>query len=442
MRRKINFSIVILSFFAIISTMTLMGLSFNKLYSVQNQREVELLARFLSRSDMVYDLSEMEEKLKDGNFRVTVMDAEGNVLIDNHAKENKIGSQWDKPEIRQALSMGEGSVIRRSDTTKTKTFYFALLLEDGCILRVSRDADSIFRYIKAIIPSALVILLGLCLVSMTTAQILTKKLLKPIEELAENMDGNRPCSYYKELEPFVTRIREQHAGLLKSSKMRQEFTANVTHELKTPLTSISGYAELIENGMASGEDVPRFAGGIRKNSDRLLTLINDIIRLSELDDGEIDVIMEPLNLYQLAASCVEMLSVNAEKHNVTMSVQGEGGCIRGNRMMIEELLYNLCDNAIRYNNEGGSVSVDVRRDACGVVLCVSDTGIGIPKEHQERIFERFYRVDKSRSKSTGGTGLGLAIVNHIVEIHGAKMEVESCAGVGTSMRVIFGKCKS
>ena len=223
--------------------------------------------------------------------------------------------------------------------------------------------------------------------------------------------------------------------------LRREFSANVSHELKTPLTSISGYAELIETGMASDEDVVRFARGIHNSANRLLTLINDIIRLSELDSGEAEEPFETLNLFELAENCTEMLQMNAEKHDVKITAVGEEGYIKGNRQMVEELLYNLCDNAIRYNNAGGSVTVSVKREDahdCGhVILSVKDTGIGIPEEHRERIFERFYRVDKSRSKSTGGTGLGLAIVKHIVAKHDAVMELDSEVGRGTEIRVIF-----
>lgn len=220
--------------------------------------------------------------------------------------------------------------------------------------------------------------------------------------------------------------------------MRQEFTANVSHELKTPLTSISGYAELIEHHMASPEDVPRFAGEIHHNATRLLNMINDIIKLSELDATEDSTRpMDSVPLYVLAENCVDMLQLHAEKHQVTLDMEGEPCNILGNKEMIEETLYNLCDNAIRYNNPGGTVHVTVRPQGDKVLLKVADTGIGIPKEHQKRIFERFYRVDKSRSKATGGTGLGLAIVKHIVTQHGAELSLESEPGKGTTITILF-----
>lgn len=234
-------------------------------------------------------------------------------------------------------------------------------------------------------------------------------------------------------------VGELEDDMLENSKQRQEFTANVTHELKTPLTSISGYAELIESGMASDADVTRFAQGIHANANRLIILINDIIRLSELDSAEDEIEVERLDLCAMASTCVEMLEPSAEKHKVSIALTGESCIIWANKMMIEELLYNLCDNAIRYNNINGSVMVSVYKDKEHVVVEVKDTGIGIPKEHQERIFERFYRVDKSRSKSTGGTGLGLAIVKHIIVKHHAKLEVDSEVGKGTTMRVLFQK---
>ena len=244
---------------------------------------------------------------------------------------------------------------------------------------------------------------------------------------------------YKELIPFVGALKEQREDILRSATMRQEFTANVSHELKTPLTAISGYAELIENGMVKGDDSVRFAGEIRKNSTRLLSLINDIINLSELDDG-VKLNLERMDLYEAAKNCVKNLEIAAAKNNVKLMLLGTSAYINADRAMMDEVLYNLCDNAIRYNNKdkGGNVIVDVSNTLDGKVkLTVKDDGIGIGKEHQERIFERFYRVDKSRSRESGGTGLGLAIVKHILTSHGAQLELESELGKGTCITVTF-----
>ena len=224
--------------------------------------------------------------------------------------------------------------------------------------------------------------------------------------------------------------------LKKAEGIRSEFTANVSHELKTPLTAISGYAELIEHGM-SGENTERFASEIHKNAARLLTLINDIIQLSQLDGGKKDVEYRDLDLFPLARECVDMLQMNAQKQNVTIRVQGGEAPVFADKQLMEELIYNLCDNAIRYNKKDGTVTVTAGIENGHTFLSVKDTGIGISAEHQERVFERFYRVDKSRSKATGGTGLGLAIVKHIVAQHGAKLTLESEQGKGTEIRVEF-----
>jgi two-component system phosphate regulon sensor histidine kinase PhoR len=247
---------------------------------------------------------------------------------------------------------------------------------------------------------------------------------------------------YQELKPFAQTIWNQHENisqqlkeLEKSERIRQEFTANVSHELKTPLTSISGYAELIENGMTKTEDLSRFGSEIRKNATRLLHLINDILELSELDEADIDVVKEPVDLYEIAKKCVELLVLSARKHQVNLTLTGSKSIVNANKDMMEELINNLCDNAIRYNRPGGSVNVNIYKDGEFTKLVVKDTGIGIPKEHLERIFERFYRVDKSRSKETGGTGLGLAIVKHIVAKHGEQLHIESEVGVGTVITI-------
>ena len=271
-----------------------------------------------------------------------------------------------------------------------------------------------------------------------------RRIISPIEKLSDII--RKEDVVYDEIEPEYTElstlmdtIKMQHKGIIDNADMRQQFTANVTHELKTPLTAITGYSELIENGMALGEDVRRFAGEIRKNSMRLLTLINDIIRLSELDMVEENEEYDDVDLYEVADTCLNMLQFNADKNNVALKLNGEHSVVRGDKVMIEEVVYNLCDNAIRYNVKGGKVEVSVKENDDSVILSVKDTGIGIPKEHQNRIFERFYRVDKSRSKEKGGTGLGLAIVKHILARHNAEIYIASEEGKGTEMIIIFNK---
>ena len=223
---------------------------------------------------------------------------------------------------------------------------------------------------------------------------------------------------------YLTDIVDRH---------KQEFTANVSHELKTPLTSISGYAEMIETGMAKPDDIPNFASRINREATRMLKLVGDIIKLNELDETQIMEEAEQVDLYEIAKDTIETLEPSAMRHHTTLSLSGESSVVTGNRALLSELVFNLIDNAIRYNRDNGSVAVRVRHH----VLTVRDTGIGIPKSHQARIFERFYRVDKSRSKATGGTGLGLAIVREICEQHHAQIRLESREGVGTEISITF-----
>ena len=222
-----------------------------------------------------------------------------------------------------------------------------------------------------------------------------------------------------------------------AEKMRREFTANVSHELKTPLQTISGCAELLANGMVKAEDTPQFAGQIYKEAQRMTALIEDIIRLSHLDEGAEDMNRERLDLYTMAVSAVQSLQSEAESAHVQLSLSGESTMIYGIPQLVSVLINNLCDNAIKYNREGGSVAVSVRTEGDAAVLSVADTGIGIPGEDQDRIFERFYRVDKSRSKKVGGTGLGLSIVKHAAKLHGARISLRSTVGEGTTITVRF-----
>lgn len=221
-----------------------------------------------------------------------------------------------------------------------------------------------------------------------------------------------------------------------AERNRQEFTANVSHELKTPLQSIIGSAELLENGLVKPQDTARFIGNIKNEATRLVSLINDIIRLSQLDERS-EPTKESVDLTAVANEVAEVLSPSAEKKNVALSLDSEDIQINGIRRYIYEIIYNLCDNAIRYNKDGGRVDVSIKKQGRNAVISVSDTGIGIPSEHQARIFERFYRVDKSHSKETGGTGLGLSIVKRAVMLHGGKVELNSTVSEGTTVKVVL-----
>jgi two-component system phosphate regulon sensor histidine kinase PhoR len=221
--------------------------------------------------------------------------------------------------------------------------------------------------------------------------------------------------------------------------MRREFTANVSHELKTPLHTISGCAELLSNGMVKQEDIPEFSTKIYTEAQRMIRLVEDIIRLSHLDEGATDLKREAVDLYALAENTLQILSQEAHEAKIQMNLEGEKAVIDGIPQLLQGIIYNLCDNAIKYNREGGSVTVSVKNEEHQVQLSVVDTGIGIPEEHQERIFERFYRVDKSHSKEIGGTGLGLSIVKHAARLHDASINVHSVVNGGTTIEVSFPK---
>lgn len=420
---------------AIFATMILVSAVFYELYQDQIIDDLKTYTNLLADTSLDGELQDGAYDLGSAQIRVTIIQADGTVFYDSEAGDMQLDNHGSRPEVLEARSAGEGIVVRHSHTMGKSNFYYARLLEDGSVIRVAREAGSIFSIFYNALPVIGIIIVLLVLTCMVVSHYLTKRLVEPIEQLARNLDGTGEIAAYEELQPFINMIQAQHEDIVKNALIRQEFTANVSHELKTPLTSISGYAELIETGMASDEDVRRFAGGIHKNSNRLLTLINDIIRLSELDGAEQEISFEKINLYLVAQTCVDMLQFSAEKHKVSITLEGEVCYVAGNRQMLDELLFNLCDNAIRYNNEGGSVTVRIRDLGETAELKVSDTGIGIPKEARERVFERFYRVDKSRSKSTGGTGLGLAIVKHIIAKLHASIDLKSEVGKGTEITV-------
>lgn len=448
MKKRINIQYMILAFVTIVSAIIISTLVF---YNILKQEVLGDMRNYVdifigadawgmvSNPDNINEEKVIESY--DGNLRVTFINKDGYAVVDNLVEISAMENHNKRPEVVEARNNGHGSDIRKSETLNKNSFYYAVALDNGYVLRVSREVSSMTSIMISSLPVVVLLCIILFMISSISSHFLTKSIVEPIEFLADNMDASDSIKVYKELVPFVTTIKRQHEDIMRNANMRQEFTANVSHELKTPLTSISGYSELIESGMADGDEAKRFAGEIHKSAQRLLTLINDIIRISELDAISTDESFESVNLYEIVKSTVQMLELNAQKNGVIVNIKGEDLSIMADRQMIEELIYNLCDNAIRYNNPGGKVDVSVYErnyEKRAVIIEVSDNGIGISKENQQRIFERFYRVDKSRSKITGGTGLGLAIVKHIVAKHNnAHIELESELGVGTTIRVVF-----
>lgn len=437
MKRKINLQFWWIAGLSSVLTMTLVTMIFFQVFKQEVFEDLRTYA-YLIRNTGVLENREQTAYLEEfSDLRVTVIAEDGTVVFDNFARMEQLDNHSDRIEVEQAIRKGFGQRMRRSATLKESTFYYALPLLDGSVLRVAKEAGSIWGILMKAVPFIVLVMFLMFGICTAVARVLAKSMLDPIEQMAEHLDDGDGVIAYQELTPFIMMIQKQHSDILKGAKMRQEFTANVSHELKTPLTAISGYAELIENGMASPENAVSFAAEIHKSSNRLLKLINDIIRLSQLDSSEVHMEFERVDLYECARECMDWLSKSARDHEITMQLFGTQEMVYANHHMMEELIYNLCDNAIRYNNRGGKVSITITSSMDAVYLIVKDDGIGISKEHQERIFERFYRVDKSRSKSTGGTGLGLAIVKHILVQHQTKMELVSEIGKGTEIKIVF-----
>ena len=437
MKKRINIYLIAIAAAAVLITMLVTTFVFYDIYHQQVQNDLRSIAQIIACSTIEGEEESEIRRIKVENLRITWIKETGEVLFDNDVDVKVMTNHLERPEIAEALKYGEGDVTRRSETLQRNTYYYAIRLDDGSVLRVSREADSIYSFLGSVFPLMTAILASLIILCVVVAHFMTKSIIRPIEKLASDLDGTTPDYTYKEMVPIIETIRGQHTDILKASTMRRAFTANISHELKTPLTAISGYAELMENGMVEESQMREFAEKINKNSIRLLDLIDDVLRLSQLDETETTPSMEYFDLLEVAGSCVEGLKDFAQQNSVSITCSGEPVTLHANRDMIEELINNLCVNAVRYNKKNGEVWVSVQKVSDQPVLIVEDTGIGIPEEHQSRIFERFYRVDKSRSKKSGGTGLGLAIVKHIVELHNATIVLKSTVGEGTQIRILF-----
>jgi len=484
----------------------------------------------------------------DGAARLTVISPDGTVLLDNKAAVAMMENHINREEFRQALLQGTGESTRISNTLGAKTYYYAIRLDDGAVLRVSKTMDSISGVFAAILPVMAVVTVLVLLIAHIVSRRLTENILRPLVGIDPDGD-NIPV--YDELIPYVKKIDLQkkeiteqivalkhradtievitgnmQEGLIhidetgvvlianksaenifhehnmasknilhvcrdiefhrmvrsclsgvaselefqrderifrvyfspvcsdgrvtggailfldctdryEAEKQRKEFSANVSHELKTPLTTISALAEMIAGGIAKDDDIKDFAEKITSHTQRLISIIEDIIRLSEFDEGRSVRDYSEFDLYELTESIVDALSDKAAEKNVAVTIDGERQRISANKRLIDELLYNLVDNAIKYNKPGGTVEVTLGKEDGCCKITVADTGVGIEENHQSRVFERFYRVDASRFKKTGGTGLGLSIVKHIAEHHNGGVELKSEPGVGTTVICIL-----
>ena len=440
MEEKISYRLFLMGFVGLVCTAALCIFVFHKAFREQAwaalENEADLVAAGCEQIDTPSQLS----SYVNSNLRITLIASDGTVLFES-ATSQQMENHLSRPEIQAAMQNSVGRDRRDSQTMGYETYYYAMLLPDGNILRVAQDSETIWSIYDAALPAIILSCMLMMGAAAIMAGLLTRSLVQPILKMTDDLEHIQENVPYKELIPFAESIHSDRLLRENNEKMRQEFTANVSHELKTPLTSISGYAELIETGIAKPADVPEFGRKIHVEASRMIQLVNDILQLSHLDnisESHDSPQMETVDLLDVAKECVERQKVNAQKSFISLTYIGESAPILGSRSLLDELCQNLCDNAIRYNHPGGKVQLITacaRDGHCS--LTVKDNGIGIPKEAQSSVFERFYRVDKSRSKATGGPGLGLAIVKHIARIHNARIKLESEVDVGTTITVIF-----
>ncbi|MBQ5651735.1 MAG: hypothetical protein IIV09_09180 [Selenomonadaceae bacterium] len=384
----------------ILATGLIMGTTFAYFADVQRQQlktETEMAALAVDALQTGY-----LEKLPEENYRVTWISPDGQVLYDSDMAASQMENHLEREEVQAAMRKGYGESQRYSGTMTVKMLYSAQRLADGSVLRLSMPQQTILMVIWDMALPIGFILLVVIGVSVAIAARETKK-----------------------------------ANQEETEAMRREFTANVSHELKTPLHSISGFAELLKNGMVMEQDTGYFAEKIYNEAQRMIKLVQDIIILSRLDEGQENTTKSAVNLYQLAEGVIANLEPMADKNGITIELIGQQVVMEGIPHLLNSMLFNICENAIKYNKPEGSVLVEVSEISGHPRITVRDSGIGIPMRDRSRIFERFYRVDKSHSKEVGGTGLGLSIVKHAARLHNAKLDVDSIVGEGTLITVKF-----
>lgn len=404
--------------------------------------ELETEAVFLEQYIADSNLTDLK-KFNSIKNRITLIHKDGTVYFDNMVDASRLENHSLREEFVAAKEKGAAKVSRYSSTMTDKTLYFAKSLQNGDVLRISCDQHSVAVLVLGMSQTLLIMLVLAVIISGIAAVWTSRRITNPLNQI--NLEKPESCAVYEELKPFTKRIAEENYEKTQREELRKQFTANVSHELKTPLTSISGFAEILKNGGTDEKTTKDFAGTIYEESQRMISLVNDIIKLSKLDEKSISLEKEPIELLGLSKEIAKILSASAKAKNVKLDVHGDSGKIMGVQPVIYEMIYNLIDNAIKYNVQNGTVEVTVKEEkpekghtfGNKTVISVRDTGIGIPKNEQDRVFERFYRIDKSRSKELGGTGLGLSIVKHAAKFHDAAINLSSKEGEGSTFTITF-----
>ncbi len=553
MKNKIFRALVALAAMAVLLASLLITFAVSQDFFNETKKELSQEARYISMG-LASGGDDYLNKIaaeNTGDVRVTLIDSDGTVLFDNQAEARTLENHAMRREVMEAIANGSGEEERFSDTLDKTTYYYAVRLEDGKILRLARTIDSIYKSVMQMTPFMLGIVILVAVLASIVARRLTKNLVQPLDDV--NLDEPLDNDTYDELAPFLTRIAKQKRQLSKNlaklrskqeeltiitnnmnegmvllnghqnvlfinesaakifgfdakdvigkniltvdraqevqdllqkvaaagsgeglyekdqrfyqlsgssvngsgsviliydvtekmaaEQMRREFSANVSHELKTPLQSILGYAEIMKNGLVKDEDKQRFLERIHAEAENMIELIQQIMELSRLDENKSVGDFVDVDLYAMAQSIAARLKYKADKRGITLDVAGSNAVVCGVQSVLSEVVYNLVDNAIKYNKDNGSVSVKVTDGADEVTVSVSDTGIGIGAADRERVFERFYRADKSHNKETGGTGLGLSIVKHGVLYHKGRVDLESELGKGTTITIVLPKKK-
>ena len=393
-------------------------------------QEAQYIKRLLANTGSVF-LPTIDAVLYD--TRISLIDKAGNVLYDSN-RDIDFENHLLRSEVQEALAGKIGEDIRTSETLGTKMYYYAEMVDNN-ILRIAKKFDAMWITALRILPVILAAACIMFILAYILAKILVNKIIVPVNQI--NLSNPLERKNYDGIMPLLVSIEKQNMEKEKIDTIRKEFSANVSHELKTPLTSISGYAELIKDGIVQKKDIENFAGRIYHEAQRLIVLIDKIMLLSKLDEDKLALHKEDVELYPLLLEICNRLNPFALEKNVHIELTGENIQISGFRYILDEMLYNICENAIKYNKENGTVKIWMGKVLTTSKIIIEDTGIGIDKRYQERIFERFYRVDKSHNSKIGGSGLGLSIVKYATILHNIQIKLESEPEKGTKFILEF-----